>query len=178
MKYLIVDLEATDMNPNNGISEIIEFGFAEVEDNQIKSKGGSFIKPVFSKLTPFIEQLTTITESDLEKAPIFEDFLYDFSKKLDLTEFVFVAWGNYDRQMLNSMCRLWGAPEIPFQGYINLKRSHKEFYGFSKERGLKRALNHARITMDGTHHRGIDDAYNTAKLFLDLVQKGWEPKLD
>lgn len=177
MKYLIVDLEATEPWLT-GITEIIEFGFAAVEDNQIKATGGTFIKPTYSELTPFIRELTSITDENLVDAPIFEDFLEDFSKTFDPYELIFVAWGDYDRGMLDRMCRLWGAPEIPFKGYINLKNHHKRFYGFSKERGLKKALNHAGIPFEGFQHRGIDDAHNTAKLFLDLIGKGWEPKFD
>lgn len=177
MKYLVVDLEATDPYLT-GITEIIEFGYAVIQDNEIQGYGGSFIKPVYSRLTPFIAELTSITEEDLADAPIFEDFLERFSEDFDVSEYVFVAWGNYDRSMLDRMCRLWGAPEIPFKGYINLKNSHKRFYDFSKERGLARAMRHANIPFEGFHHRGIDDAKATAKIFLDLVQKGWEPKFD
>ena len=55
MKYLIVDLEATDTT--TGTSEIIEFGYAIIEDGKIATKGGSFIKPAHSSLTPFIKKL-------------------------------------------------------------------------------------------------------------------------
>ena len=45
------------------------------------------------------------------------------------------------------------------------------FYGFKDERGLQRALRHANIKFEGSPHSGADDAYNTAKIFLDLLEK-------
>lgn len=173
MKYLIVDVESTD-HSEGGICEIIEFGHAVVEGAEIKSKGGSFIKPNYSRVTWFIEQLTSITNKDLENSPVFEDFFYDYLlDKFDPSEYTFVGWGDYDITIFESMCKLWGIPIPKFAGYMNLKREHAAFYGFKKERGLARALRHANIEFEGFHHRGEDDAYNTAKLFLDLVEKGW-----
>ena len=177
MKYMIVDLEATDPYLT-GITEVIEFGYAIVEDNKIQGYGGSFIKPVYSQLTSVISKLTSIVEDDLKNAPVFEDFLNGFIEDFDVTEWVFVAWGDYDKDMLRRMCLLWNAPEMPFKAHINLANCHKRFYGFKKQRGLKRALNHAQIELEGFHHRGVDDAHNTAKIFLDLIGKGWIPEFD
>lgn len=172
MKYLIVDVESTE--PTSDICEIIEFGYAVVEGGKIVQKGGSFIKPIYSKLTEFISTLTSIKQEDLDNAPIFEDFVYDhLLEKFNPSEYVFVAWGNYDKTMFQSMCMLWGIEAPNFAGYVNLKEQQAKFYGFKKERGLGRALRHAHIEFEGFHHRGEDDAYNTAKLFLDLVGKGW-----
>ena len=49
------------------------------------------------------------------------------------------------------------------------------FYGFTKERGMAKALRHANIELEGTHHRGGDDANNIAKLFIDMMIKDWDP---
>ncbi len=172
MKYLIVDVESTD-TVDNAFPEVIEFGYAIVEDNKIVDKGGSFIKPVHGTLSYFIEQLTSITEQDLEYAPTFDQFYNSFFTIAEPKDYVFVAWGNYDSGMMDRMCKLWNLPELEFAKRINLKDEHKRFYGFSKERGLQRALNHAGLGFEGFHHRGSDDAYNTARLFLQLVEKGW-----
>ena len=176
MKYLIVDLEATDTT--TGTSEIIEFGYAIIEDGKIATRGGSFIKPAHSSLTPFIKELTSITEEDLESAPSFTSFFDAFFSNFNPKEYIFVGWGNYDIKMVNTMCRLWGLDFPKFKGHMNLKNQHKNFYGFKEERSLGRALRHANIQFEGTPHRGSDDAYNSAKLFLDLIQKGWVPKFD
>ena len=83
-----------------------------------------------------------------------------------------------NKGMFERMCRLWDIPIPKFAGYMNLKNEHKRFYGFKQERGLGRALRHANLDFDGFHHRAIDDAFNTARLFNDLQSKGWTPKFD
>lgn len=174
MKYMIVDFEATSAAVT-GISEIIEFGYAIVEDGDIIEKGTSFIKPVYSSLDYFIEELTSISDADLEDAPIFEDFLATFASRYNLRDYVFVSWGAYDHHILRDMCNLWGIIYPPYIGFMNLKREHKMFYGFTKERGMAKALRHANIELEGTHHRGGDDANNIAKLFIDMMIKDWDP---
>lgn len=174
MKYMIVDFEATSAAVT-GISEIIEFGYAIVEDGDIVEKGTSFIKPVYSSLDYFIEELTSISDVDLENAPMFEDFLVGFASKYTLEDYVFVSWGAYDHNILRYMCNLWNIEYPPYIGFMNLKREHKMFYGFSKEKGMAKALAHANIELEGTHHRGGDDANNIAKLFIDMMIKDWDP---
>src|SRR5690606_9423331 len=61
-------------------------------------------------------------------------------------------------------CRRHGL-EFPasFERHVNLK---KEFARLMRVKlcGMKRALVHAGLPLAGTHHRGIDDARNIARL--------------
>jgi len=41
--------------------------------------------------------------------------------------------------------------------------------------GMKAALSYEGIELDGTHHRGIDDARNITKIFLENLDK-WDIK--
>lgn len=176
MKYLVVDLECTDQNMF-GVTEIIEFGYAVVSENRVEKIDGEFIKPTQSKLSPFIKELTGITEKDIEHAPTFKQFfLQHLMARFNPREYVFVGWGNFDKNTFVAMCELWGVDVPRFAGWINLKNEHKRFHGFKDERGLKRALNHAGLGMLGQHHRGVDDAHNTARLFIDMRANGWDPK--
>jgi inhibitor of KinA sporulation pathway (predicted exonuclease) len=52
----------------------------------------------------------------------------------------------------------------------NIKSMASLFYGFP-EMGMDKLLNKLGIKMDGRHHRGIDDAYNIAKILIDKVEK-------
>lgn len=175
MKYLIVDLEATN-GATNTTPEVIEIGYTTIEKGRICERGGFYVKPHYSSLDPFIERLTGITENDLRYADKFDVVSEKMLEIFPPNEYIFVGWGGYDGQMLNKMFDLWERPRPDFIDRINLKEAHARFYGFKKERGLARALRHAVIEFEGTPHSGRDDAYNTAKLFLDMVAKGWEIK--
>lgn len=172
MKYLIVDVESTN-GATNSITEIIEFGYAIVEDKEIIYHDGVYIKPHYSTLDPFIVDLTGITEEHLKSAKKFNTVAAELFAELTPEKYTFVSWGNYDSKMIDNMCELWNIPRLNFAQRVNLKNEHKRFYKFKEERGLQRALRHANILFEGTPHSGADDAYNTAKLFLDMKAKGW-----
>lgn len=172
MKYLIVDVESTNGATNN-ITEVIEFGYAIVEDGKIIHRDGVYIKPHYSKLDPFITDLTGITDNHLRNAKKFNTVAAEVFTKFYPKDYAFVSWGNYDSQMMDKMCELWNMPKLAFIERINLKNEHKRFYGFKEERGLQRAIRHAEFKFDGSPHSGADDAYNTARLFVDMLNKGW-----
>lgn len=48
--------------------------------------------------------------------------------------------------------------------HVNLKQVFSEAQGLPKRYGMAEALQLAGIALEGTHHRGIDDARNIAKL--------------
>lgn len=43
--------------------------------------------------------------------------------------------------------------------------------GIEKGIGMERALKMLDLPLDGTHHRGIDDAKNIAKIFVRIFDK-------
>ena len=49
--------------------------------------------------------------------------------------------------------------------HISLKHQYAEIKGLRKPIGMGRALKKERLELDGTHHRGIDDARNISKIF-------------
>jgi len=51
---------------------------------------------------------------------------------------------------------------------LNLKLAFKEAFKLKKPVGLKKALELSLQSFSGKHHRGLDDAKNTAKL-LPLI---------
>ncbi len=68
--YTVVDLETTGLNP--AYNEIIEIGAIRVRDNQEVARYQTLIKPE-EKISPFIEQLTGISNEMVEnEAPFIE----------------------------------------------------------------------------------------------------------
>jgi inhibitor of KinA sporulation pathway (predicted exonuclease) len=65
--------------------------------------------------------------------------------------------------MFDRDCRNKGVT-YPFGGFhINIKGVIETIFG--ENLGMADALPKMGITLDGTHHRGMDDAYNIAKMY-------------
>ena len=77
---------------------------------------------------------------------------------------VFCSWGEYDRKQMELDCALHRVP-YPMPGrHLNVKALFSETRGIKKRLGMAEALQHAGLELTGTHHRGIDDARNIARL--------------
>ncbi|VXD16618.1 Exonuclease RNase T and DNA polymerase III (fragment) [Planktothrix paucivesiculata PCC 9631] len=55
--------------------------------------------------------------------------------------------------------------------HINLKQLFSRTQGLPKRYGMAQALQLAGIPLEGTHHRGIDDARNIAKLLPFILDQ-------
>ena len=170
--YLVIDLEATCDDagavPKREM-EIIEIGAVWVDGARLEvvSEFQSFVRPVrHPKLTDFCRALTSIEQADVDAAPGFPEVLerlraYAYSER---SRPVFCSWGNYDRNQFRLDAGLHGV-KLPFgEEHINLKTEFSRVLGTRKRFGMKGALSRLGIELEGTHHRGIDDARNIAKI--------------
>jgi 3'-5' exoribonuclease 1 len=171
--FLVIDLEATccDLKsiPGNEM-EIIEIGAVMVnaKDLEIVSEFQTFIKPVRHPiLTSFCTELTSITQNLVDRAPNFEEAIANLRDWLSgYHNVVFCSWGDYDRKQF-ILDSTYHRIELPYPiptRHLNLKQLFTENQGLNKRMGMKWALELAGIELTGTHHRGIDDARNIAKL--------------
>jgi inhibitor of KinA sporulation pathway (predicted exonuclease) len=82
----------------------------------------------------------------------------------------FVSWGDYDRKMFERNCNDYGV-KYPFgPRHMNLKNSFTLLHGLGSEPGLDTALEGIGLKLKGTHHRGIDDAFNIANIFTYTLE--------
>ena len=85
--------------------------------------------------------------------------------------FTLCSWGAYDLNQLRQDCERHRL-ELPvsLEKHINLKQ---EFALKMNVRpcGMAKALRIAGLELEGTHHRGIDDARNIAKLARLILSK-------
>lgn len=178
--YIIFDLEATcvrdkESNPDF-ISEIIEIGAVKLNsEGETIDRFTVITKPnPDTILTEFCTELTTITQSDVDNGIDLKVALVDFynwSKDSKL-----ISWGGYDmRQIIRDTKRKDLENDIDLKDmvdrYSNFRKYYKKFKGLKKECGMKKALFIEKIEMDGTHHRGIDDAINIAKIFTRYIKE-------
>ncbi len=170
MNYIILDLEATcwkdrDINKQN---EIIEIGALKINnESNVESEFSEFIKPKLNpELSDFCKELTTIEQSDIDSAETYDIVISKFKEWIDLNqEFVLCSWGFYDKKQFAKDCDLHRLDKSWLTNHISLKHQYADIKSISKPLGMGGALKKEGLKLDGTHHRGIDDARNIAKIF-------------
>ena len=168
---IVVDLEATCDNagavPRHEM-ETIEIGAVALDAGSMDpvDEFQSFIKPVrHPYLTDFCKQLTSIQEAEVDAAERFPQVAGRLSQWLDgFPKPVFCSWGDYDRKQLQQDCRFHDIANPMPADHFNLKRLFSEQLGTQKRFGMGGALRKMGFPLVGTHHRGIDDARNIARL--------------
>lgn len=81
------------------------------------------------------------------------------------------SYGAYDRKQFNRECQNKGI-EYPFsQEHINIKNLLALTQNWKREVGMATALERLGFPLEGTHHRGVDDAWNIAKIFAWLLAR-------
>ena len=85
---------------------------------------------------------------------------------------LFCSWGDYDRNQFDQDARHHRVT-LPFRGkHLNLKKRFSVELGTSQRFGMAGALRRVGLPLAGTHHRGIDDCRNIARLARALAEAG------
>lgn len=165
-KYVVVDIETTGHSPAKG-DRIIQLAMVAIEQGEIVDTYTKFINPQ-RKIPAFIQDLTNITERDVEGAEPFEAYAEEIYRQLEGA--IFIAHNiHFDLPFLQAELSRAGMPK--WQGLamdtVELSRlvyptafSYK-LQDIAAEQGIR--LNNA--------HRADDDALATAELFLRAKQE-------
>ncbi len=176
--FLIVDVEATcshDESLPRDEMEIIEIGAVMLNGStwEIESDFQLFIRPVkHPKLTDFCTQLTTIRQQDVDAAPTFPEAISHFKEWIySFPNHIFCSWGDYDKHQFIQDCKFHNI-SYPFSSeHRNIKKEFTNYCGVLKKFGMAQALEYLGIELQGTHHRGIDDARNIAAILKHMNTK-------
>ena len=173
---LVVDLESTcwEKNPPEGqVSEIIEVGLATLDLKELKlvEKRSILVKPLMSTVSSFCEELTTITQSMLDEEGVtLAEACRILKKEYRSKDRLWASWGDYDRRQFERDCKAKGIG-YPFgPTHLNAKSMYALLSGLTNEVGMARALEDLGIELEGTHHRGHDDAWNIAKVVTHILK--------
>jgi len=177
-KLVIVDLEATcwENNPPTGqVPEIIEIGICTLDLKTLRREDGRsiLVRPEKSHVSLYCTNLTTLTEAVLYEEGMRFSEACEIIRGLYLTrDRAWASWGNYDRTLFKEECRDRRVP-YPFSSrHLNAKRLFAELELRSRKGiGMASALERTGMSLEGTHHRGEDDAWNIAELIAYLVRK-------
>lgn len=180
-QVLVIDLESTcwetleeqGSQPN----EIIEVGYClwtrpdtiyDKDKPEFYLCGTYIIKPENSKVSQYCTNLTTLTQEQVDKGISLIEALDDLSKKFGTKELTWVSWGDYDRKQFirqlgyETYCKY-------FNTHINLKNLFSLMEEEPREYGMMKVLNKLKIVHLGTHHRGVDDALNIARIWDHMI---------
>lgn len=170
MNYIIFDLESTCWeNDRSKTREIIEIGAVKIDaDKKTIDEFNAFIKPtIHPNLSEFCIDLTSISQEEVETAQTFPEVISDFKSWINLNkEYLLCSWGHYDRNQFKSDMKLHSLNAEWVEKHISLKHQYTELKNLKRPLGMNGALKLENFKLEGTHHRGIDDARNISKIFL------------
>ncbi|MQY16257.1 hypothetical protein SRB5_64550 [Streptomyces sp. RB5] len=176
-RILVVDVESTcwDGPPPDGmVSEIIEIGVCTLDPATGDRAGrrSVLVRPERSEVSDFCTELTTLTAGQVADGVPFADACALLRDEYRAHRRVWGSWGNYDRDQFARQC---AATDVPYPfgtRHLNIKTLYSLSHALGRELGMAGALEHAGLPLEGTHHRGADDAWNIAALLGGLLTAG------
>ncbi|CAM5318269.1 Exonuclease domain-containing protein OS=Streptomyces rochei OX=1928 GN=G3I25_25995 PE=4 SV=1 [Streptomyces rochei] len=180
----VIDVEATcwaGQPPPGAVSEVVEIGLAVVDlvARERVERHRVMVRPARSRVSAFCTELTGITQAEADAGMSFADACDTLVRLHGAAVRPWASWGDYDRHQFVRQCAADGVP-YPFgrpaeRAHTNAKAVFTGAHGLRKRPGMAQALNLAGLPLEGRHHRGVDDAWNIAKLVLGLVERGAWP---
>jgi inhibitor of KinA sporulation pathway (predicted exonuclease) len=172
-KIVVVDLETTcwEKREKGQVMEVIEIGVCllDIRSGEITDRQGILIKPVYSAVSEFCTQLTTLTQALVDTGIGFREGCLKLEDEYRSKERVWASYGDFDRRQFERECHLKHIP-YPFGSrHINVKTLFAIKHRLAEEIGIDQALALLSLKLVGTHHRGVDDAYNAARILWSLI---------
>lgn len=163
--FVVFDLETFGLNSHK--NEIIEIGAIKLKGTRIIDTFSSFVNP--NKIIPKkISELTHITQDMVDNAPTIEDVLPKFLKFTK--DAVMVAHNSaFDMGFIRREAKKYlGIDYKP--PIIDTLQMARDLYPDLKGYNLDRLNKIFKLSLEN-HHRAIDDAQSTAKLFIMFLEK-------
>lgn len=162
--YVVIDLETTGKGPK--YDSIIEIAAVKYNNSSEIDQFVSFVNPGF-EIPFFIQQLTGISQSDLDNAPSLSTVIPEL--KVFLDDLPLVAHNaNFDKSFLKVAYKAVG---LQFNNEMidTLALSRKAFPELESHKlaVLKKELQ----LKNNESHRALPDVYNTAELLLKCVKR-------
>ncbi len=174
-QLLVIDVESTCWEgppPAGEEKEIIEIGICalDVATGERVGRHSILVKPERSQISDFCAGLTHLTQANVDRNGVsFGRACAILRRRYAARDRVWASYGDYDRRQFEKQC---AEQDIlyPFgPSYINVKTLFALFNGMPQEVGLLTALDLMHLPVEGTHHRGVDDAWNTAQLLWVMM---------
>ena len=173
-QIVVVDVESTCWKgepPSGQESEIVEIGgcLLRIETGERSGKECILVRPRVSTVSAYCTQLTTLTQEQVNQGISFLEACQILTHNFKGRERVWASYGDYDRRMFEQQCKRDGM-EYPFSPvHINVKSLFAIMQGLRAEIGMSSALRKLGLQLEGTHHRGGDDAWNIAAILSRII---------
>jgi inhibitor of KinA sporulation pathway (predicted exonuclease) len=173
---LVIDVESTCWEgppPAGQTSEIIEVGLCVLDLKSLErsDRRSIMVRPARSEVSSFCTQLTTLTTSQVAIGIPLHEAVRILELDYGSRDRLFASWGDYDRNQFRRNCNDYGL-DYPFgPTHLNVKNLFSVAFGLPKEVGLPEACDQLGIPLEGTHHRGVDDAWNIARVLSALLRR-------
>lgn len=175
-RIIVVDIEATcwDSSPPAGQeSEIIEVGVCQLNVSTClrSNKESILVRPEKSTVSEFCTRLTSLTQAQVDTGIPFGEACVHLRREHGTRERAWASYGDYDRVMFQRQCDALGIA-YPFnRTHLNVKNLLAVCLNLPHEVGLDSGLSLLGLPLEGTHHRGHDDAWNIAAILAILLQR-------
>lgn len=173
-EILVVDVEATcwrGPTPPGEMNEIIEIGACLLDPGTGERSGrrSILVRPRRSSVSPFCTELTSLTQELVNGGLDFADACAALREKCQSPRRIWASFGAYDRNQFLSQCAAFDVPYPFTDAHINVKASFAAVAELSRPLGMAGVLKRLGLPLEGTHHRGGDDAWNIAAILRHLV---------
>jgi len=173
---LVIDVESTcwrnKEEQGNQKNEIIEIGLCPINNGKVGKKNSILIKPQFSKISPFCEKLTNLTNKEVQSKGLMPKQAYSKLNSF-YNSSTWASWGNYDLSQLKRMFSLYGISNTLPKNHINIRHLFslkvlKKDDAHAAKNNPADAMKGIGMSFVGVNHRGDDDAFNIAKIYDKL----------
>ncbi|MCK5717918.1 MAG: exonuclease domain-containing protein [Thiomargarita sp.] len=172
-KILVIDIEATcwkDEIPDGQENEIIEIGICVLDAftcERLEKK--SLIIKSTSIVSEFCTELTTLTQEIVDKGISLKEGCDILQTQYLSKERAWASYGAYDRKLFQRECHDKDIT-YPFnEEHINIKHRYADSASLKKKVGMAKALRQLDFPLEGIHHRGVDDAWNSANILAWIL---------
>jgi len=184
-KINFVDLECTCWE--NGIMpdgrnqrdhmEMIEIGIVQLDTKtlDIEKKESYLIIPVesgLSGITNYCTTLTGITQQLIVKDGLGLDYaIARMMSEYKTAKYEWMSWGDFDRMQVEKECKRKKV-QYPFSNtHTNFKYWFSLLTNQNVQRNVENALKVLGLEFEGSPHRGVDDAYNIARMYRYVMKE-------
>ena len=183
VKHICIDLEMTELSSaerskHGGLrSEVIQIGAVMLDENlAFVSSFQTLVKPLFSSVTPLVQEMTGISDEMLENAPSFTIAFYHFFAWANGGEITSYCWSVSDYlQLLDELyikARKHDEYFLFLNTFVDLQASFGTILQAQKSISLDAALNFCCLRFTGKRHSALSDAFNTARILRKIkIQK-------
>ncbi|KAH3755907.1 Znfinger in Ran binding protein [Pelomyxa schiedti] len=191
--FVVIDFEATCEDGVKVVpQEIIEFTSVLINARSLATEGEfhTFVRPqVHPVLTPFCQQLTGITQQNVDSGIPIDEVLQRHREWMEQHQliqsqtgvpakfsFKFVTCGFWPLGVcLPHLCKDLNIHLPPYfaESVMNVKEEFTRHYHKQANGGIPDMMAALEMQLQGRHHCGIDDARNVARILVRMINDGY-----